>query len=270
MTFVELNDASVVRNGNPILDHVSLKIRDGQHTAILGPNGSGKSTLMKLLSCQIYPLARETDPQPVLIFGKTRWDVFELRTQLGIVSSEMHQTFVQDEDLNAHDAVVSGFFASQGITQWRRVTPDMEKSAKEALELMGVTSLAHRKLGTLSTGEARRVLIARALAPKPVALLLDEPTTGLDIASRYHLLETLRALVASGTTLILITHHVEEIIPEIERVVVIRDGKIYKDGPKDSLLTNEVLSESFGIGVAVAEQDGYFSATQATGYSRAS
>jgi len=261
MAFVELNDASVIRNGNPILDHVSLTISDGQHTAILGPNGSGKSTLMKLLSCQIYPLARETEPQPVRIFGRTRWDVFELRTQLGIVSSEMHQTFVQDEDLNTHDAVVSGFFASQGITQWRRVTTEMEEAAKEALDLMGVSSLAERKLGTLSTGEARRVLIARALAPKPNALLLDEPTTGLDIASRYHLLETLRTLVASGTSLILITHHVEEIIPEIERVVIIRDGKIYKDGSKEYLLTDAVLSDSFGIGVSITFQDGYFSAT---------
>lgn len=261
MTFVDLNDATVLRGGNPILDHVSLSIRDGQHTAILGPNGSGKSTLMKLLSCQIYPLARETEPQPVRIFGKTRWDVFELRTQLGIVSSDMHQTFVQDEDLNAHDAVVSGFFASQGITQWRRVTPSMEEAAKEALDLMGVLSLSQRKLGTLSTGEARRVLIARALAPKPTALLLDEPTTGLDIASRFHLLETLRTLVVSGATLILITHHVEEIIPEIDRVVIIRDGKIYKDASKEALLTDAVLSESFGIAVSIASRNGYFSAT---------
>lgn len=260
MAFVELNRASVLRDGIPILDGIDLKIEEGCHTAILGPNGSGKSTLMKLLSCQIYPLAREQDPQPVLIFGRARWDVFDLRRNLGIVSSDMHQSFVLDDGLTALDAVVSGFFASQGMDQRRRITPRMEAAGYEALELMGAANLAQRFLGTLSTGEARRVLVARALAPRPAALLLDEPTTALDLASRFHLLETLQELAVTGTTLILVTHHVEEIVPEIDRVLILKEGKIAHEGSKHTILTESILSESFGVPVKISLSGGYVTA----------
>ena len=263
MNILELHDASVVLGGARILHSLTLSIRAGEHTAILGPNGAGKSTLMKLLTLQLYPVASSNGLAPVRVFGQDRWNVFDLRSQLGIVSPDLHDKLVHGNvagRILARDAVVSGFFASQGLFANHRVTDAMRKAASRALELMGVAHLGDATLDAVSTGEARRVLIARALVHEPKALVLDEPTRGLDLVARHQFMERVRAIAQQGVTLILVTHHAEEIIPEIERVILLRRGRVAFDGPKGDVLTSERLSEVFESPVRVSSADGYFHA----------
>jgi len=249
-----------MRGDRMILDRLSLHVAAGQHTAILGPNGSGKSTLVKLIARQLYPLARHDGGSSVRVFGRERWHVAELRSLLGIVSPAVQLDYTSDTPLEVFDAVVSGFFAARGLGLDHRVSDTMRERALEALEHSGAAQLAGREVASLSTGEARRVLIARALVHRPRALLLDEPCAGLDLASRRHFLEGLRTLARSGTTLLLVTHHIEEILPEIEQVLLLRDGRVLQQGDKAAMLTNAALTSTFGMPVRVQRHGDYYSA----------
>jgi len=259
---LQLTNATVIREERPVLDGLTLTIEVGEHTAILGPNGAGKSSFVRLLTHEDRPLAPDGDaPSPVRVFGSDNWDVFDLRSQLGLVSSDLHHRFVfgnNEGRVRAENAVLSGFLATQGILRYGVVTEDMRRRAADALARMGVSHLARRWLDEMSSGEARRVLLARALVTAPRALVLDEPTTGLDLIARHAFMERVRQIAREGTTLILITHHIEEIIPEIERVLLLRGGRIVTDGPKRSVLSAEHLSDLFDAPVAIDEEDGYY------------
>ncbi|MEX2571214.1 MAG: ATP-binding cassette domain-containing protein [Gemmatimonadota bacterium] len=246
---LELNEATVVRNGVPILDRVTLSIARGEHTAILGPNGSGKSTLIKLLTCQIYPLGSDTGVQPVRIFGRARWNVTELRSRMGIISPELHQRFVAGSSMGrvtGLEAVVAAFFASEVLFFHHQVDAGMRRVASAALDRIAAGGLASKRMHEMSTGEVRRVLIARALVHDPDVLVLDEPTTGLDLVARREFLMQLRGLARAGTTLVLITHHVEEVVPEIGRVILLSEGRVAADGGTADVLRSEPLSRVFG------------------------
>ena len=232
-----------MRGDRAILDDVTLHVPAGRHTVILGRNGSGKSTLVKLMTKQIHPLGGSG----VRVFGQEHWDVFELRQRLGIVSSSLQADFVGDAPVTAMDTVLSGFFAAHGLWRHHRVTDAMRAAATTALERIQATHLAPQPMTSLSTGEARRVLIARALVNSPEALLLDEPCAGLDPATRRQFLDSLRPLARDGMTLVLVTHHIEEILPEIAHVVMMKDGQIVGDGPRVALLTDEHISNLFGM-----------------------
>ncbi|MSO62961.1 MAG: ATP-binding cassette domain-containing protein [Acidobacteria bacterium] len=247
--------------GRRILDGLTLTIRGGEHTAILGPNGAGKSTLIKLLTLELYPLGHASGAPPIRVFGQNRWDVFALRSKLGLVSSDLHDRFVRGNAngvLTGLDAVVSGFFATHGTFEHQRVTDTMRRAAIEALERIDAGRLAAATLDTMSTGEARRVLIARALVHQPEALVLDEPTRGLDLVSRHAFMERVRVLAQSGTTILLVTHHVDEIIPEIDRVILLRDGRVDADGAKADVLTAPRLGHAFEASLQVAPAGGYY------------
>lgn len=253
---VELERATVCRGTVPVLHELSLRLETGRHTAILGPNGCGKSSLVKLITRELYPVSREGEA-PVRVFGRTRWDVFALRAHLGLVAPDLQRGLIGAPGLTAADAVLSGFFASQRVDA-ERVTTAMRERAAAALDEADAAHLAARPLAELSTGEARRVLIARALAHRPLALLLDEPTTGLDVGAQRHFLATLRRLARAGTTLVLVTHHVEEIVPEIGRVILLRAGRVFADGTPPQVLTTERLSALYGTPLRVErDADGY-------------
>jgi iron complex transport system ATP-binding protein len=258
---LELRDATVVLGGTRILDRLTLTIAEGEHTAILGPNGAGKSTLIKLLTLQHYPLPAVNGTAPIRVMGRELWDVFALRSQLGIVSPDLHDRFVHGNSngtISGLDAVVSGFFASQGVFAHQHVTAAMRQAASDALARVGATRLATATLDTMSTGEARRVLIARALAHNPRALVLDEPTRGLDLVARHEFVERIRAIAQQGTTILLVTHHVDEIIPEIGRVILLQRGRVAADGAKAAVLTTSELSRTFEAPLAVEQAGGYY------------
>jgi len=257
---IELDRACVVRGQVRVLHNLSLRIAQGQHTALLGPNGCGKSSFIKLITRELYPLAQADGSVAVRVLGQNRWQVDRLRAQLGIVTGDLSSNLADMPGLTVEEAVLSGFFASFVVPAFREVTADMRARVRETLAMTGALPLLPRGYAELSAGETRRVLIARALVNRPQALLLDEPSTGLDLVARQHLIATMRALAAQGITLVLVTHHIEEIIPEIERVVLLRAGKIVADGSRAELLRDGPLSEVFGGPIQVVEQDGRLSA----------
>lgn len=261
---IELDRASVMRGQVKVLHELSLRIDAGQHTAILGPNGCGKSSFIKLITRELYPLARvgseASARPPVSVMGQTRWQVDRLRSQLGIVTGDLSVNLADMPGLTVENAVLSGFFASYVVPAHREVTEAMRERAAEALALARALPLLHRPYAELSAGETRRVLIARALVNRPQALLLDEPSTGLDLIARQHLVDTMRHLAQQGITLVLVTHHIEEIVPEIERVILLRAGRIFADGERDALLTDEKLSAVFDGPVRVQQENGRYMA----------
>jgi iron complex transport system ATP-binding protein len=249
----------------PALEDVTLRIGVGEHVAILGPNGSGKSTLVKLLTRECYPLARAGSG--VRILGRDRWHVDELRATLGIVSPDLLAQCTQDApgteragDGTVREAVLSGFFGSTRLFPHHHPTAEQRTRADAALARVGLAPLADRPVSRLSSGEAKRALIARALVHDPATLLLDEPTSALDLAAQRQLRETMRQLARAGVGLVLVTHHVAEIVPEIRRVVLLREGRVVADGPTAELLTAPRLSALFGVPVEVTEDGGVYHA----------
>src|SRR5882757_6811195 len=242
------------REQRPALDDVTLQVAAGEHLCILGPNGCGKSTLIKTITRECYPLAREGSS--ISILGRERWNIFELRSLLGIVSPDLLASCTTDA--TGRDVVLSGFFSSTRIFPHHEPNPALLARSIEALERLGIVHLADRSVAHMSSGEAKRTLIARALVHDPQALLFDEPSNALDIGAQVQLRGTMRQLAQSGLGILLVTHHVAEIIPEIERVVLLREGRILADGPKSSVLTAEHLSNVFGVAVRLGQHDGYF------------
>ena len=259
-----LYHATVIRGGRAVLDDLTFEIRKGEHTAILGPNGCGKSSLIRLVNKQDYPLLTGEDARPIQILGRDRWDLFELRSRLGIVSADLHQSLIAANGggrRNGRELIVSGFFASHGVFSHQKVTSAMLERTDRALAQVGAGHLALKRIDEMSTGEARRILIARALAPGPLALLLDEPTTGLDLVARQLFLTMLQGLAEGGKTLIFVTHHLEEILPQIQRVILLKEGRVFADGSKQDILSSARLSALFGTRVKLERNGAYYTSS---------
>ena len=253
-SLLEFACVSVARGLKTVLHDINLKIAPGEHVAILGPNGSGKSTLIKTITRECYPLVR--DGCHVRILGRDRWNVFELRSLLGIVSNDLATTCTRD--ISVEEAILSGFFSSIGLQPYHQVTAAMQEKASEVVGLLKIGHLGGRCLAELSSGETRRVVIGRALVHSPLALLLDEPANSLDLFAMQELRQIIRTLAHHGIGIVLVTHHLPDLIPEIERVIFLNNGRILADGPKAELLTAERLSALFGVDVRLIERDGYF------------
>jgi len=253
-SLIEFEHVFVMRRNTLALSDVSLKINVGEHVAILGPNGCGKSTLIKTITRECYPLVREGSS--VRIFGRDRWNIFELRQTLGIVSSDLMATCTRA--VSGRDIVLSGFFSSIGIWPHQEVTAEMQERAERAMETMEVSHLADRFTDEMSSGEARRMLLARALVHDPRALILDEPSVALDLFAQHELTLILRKLAQSGIGIVMVTHHVSDLIPEIRRVVLMDRGRILADGPTGEVLVVPTLSALFRRPLELTERDGYY------------
>ncbi|MFC1953571.1 ABC transporter ATP-binding protein [Chloroflexota bacterium] len=246
---------TIILDGCAVLKNVDLSIDIGEHVAILGPNGAGKSSLIKTVTRELYPRADSPDSY-LRILGKDLWNVAELRTRLGIVGPDILRSSFRD--FSCKDIVLSGFFGSVGIWPHHHITIGMQNKASESMELMGIHHLGETSITKISTGESRLVMIARALVNDPLTMLLDEPTSNLDPRAAAEIRRMLRRITNEGKGIIMITHNMTDIIPEIQRVVLLQNGKIVEDGDKDSLLAEDSLSELFGVKLELMRRNGYY------------
>jgi iron complex transport system ATP-binding protein len=257
LPLLEFENITVVKGGKKVLDSVSVTIREGESIAILGPNGAGKSSFIKTVTREYYPYAPD-DETIFRIWGYQRCDVFDIRALLGIVSNDLQYSF--NRSMSGREVILSGFFSSVGLFL-QEVTPAMDEKADSIIRFLDIDHLASQPMNRMSSGEARRFLIGRALVHEPKALILDEPTNSLDLHALHTFRETLRKIARAGTAIILVTHNLHDIIPEIGRVILMKDGKFWKDGEKNNILTTENIGELFSVPVHVKEENGYFYAT---------
>lgn len=251
---INLEHVNVARGGEVVLHDLSLQIQAGEHLAILGPNGCGKSTLLKILTCELYPLPRPGTR--VSLFGRSRWDVTLLRRKMGVVSAELPGEATRA--ISGFDAVLTGFFSSSKLWPNLEVTEDMRARADQILSILHARDLTKKLVGEMSAGQQRRVMIGRALAGTGDnrMLLLDEPSNALDLAAQGDLRSILSELARSGAAILMITHHVSDVLPEIGRVLMMKRGRVFEDGAKSSLLTANKLSALFDRSIQVAEREG--------------
>ena len=249
----EIKNARVWRGDTLALQDFSLTLRHGESVAILGPNGAGKSSFLKLLTGEVRP---EANPETCCrLFGEELWSLEEIRHRIGVVMPEEVSRFEGDE--LAGDAVLSSLRGAYGRTREMRFSQQEKAGAREAMKMMGVLGLADREFGALSSGERRRILIARALVHQPEVLVLDEPSTALDFAAAITLTATLRSLLGIGRDLVLVTHHPGEIPPEINRVVLLRDGRVFADGKKREIITSARMSDLYQVDLKVRWSGGW-------------
>jgi iron complex transport system ATP-binding protein len=251
---LDLHNIRVMRGRKIALDNLTLRIGVNEHVAILGPNGCGKSTLIKTITRECYPVSSEDSS--ITILGRESWNVFELRAMLGIVSNDLMQSCTGD--VTGRDLVLSGFFSSTNIFPNHAVDATQRERAGAALGRLRISHLADRPVCEMSSGEARRVLIARAMVHNPRTLLFDKPCNSLDLSAQQSLRQTMRDLANSGIGIILVTHELADIVPEIQRVVLMKEGRIAADGPKEEVLQAEQLGALFGVPVDIARRDGYY------------
>lgn len=251
--FLSLQNVNVARGDNHVLHNINLNVATGEHIAILGPNGCGKSTLIKTITCECYPIV---EPETtVSIFGRQRWDLTELKKRLGVVSPELPGK--PTLTTTGRDAILTGFFSSSTLWPNLTVSEVMRDRADEVLKLIDAEPLCDKLVGHMSAGQQRRIMIGRALVASSQMLLLDEPSNALDLAAQQDLRNLLRRLARQGTGILLITHHVSDIIPEIDRILMLKQGRIIADGSKAELLTAPRLSDLFQTEVHLSQREGF-------------
>lgn len=252
---IEMHDAVVRRGGVDLLHVDHFVLEHGQNMVLLGPNGAGKSTFIHLITREMHPLYREQPP--VRFCGSDRIALTDVKRFLGIVSATM-----QDEitvHLPVLEVVAGGLYGALGVPRHINASDDDFAQAQKTIDLLGIGDLGSHDVKTLSSGQARRVLIARALIHDPQVIVFDEPCTGLDPEGMYYVRRALRALAQVGKGIIMVTHYPEDILPEIDRVVMIKDGAIFADGLKQDLMTSAQISALFDVPLEVKEQNGYYS-----------
>lgn len=263
-SIVDLDHVHVARGDKLVLHDLSLSIDRGEHIAILGPNGCGKSTLLKTITCELYPLV--CPETRVRIMGRERWDLTELKRRMGVVAAELPGR--KTLSITGLDAILTGFFSSSMLWPNLTVTDRMRERAEAILTNVNAANLRTTPVGEMSAGQQRRIMIGRAMAgtlrdgdnENAQMLLLDEPSNALDLAAQQDLREMLRKLAQSGTAILMITHHIADILPEIDRIVMMNEGRIVADGSKQDLLTANQLGRLFGREITLIERDGYWNA----------
>lgn len=253
---IDIRDAVVWRGTTKVFDGLTLCIGQHEPTAILGPNGSGKTTLLKLITRELYPATG--NDATVRVLGRENWNVWELRAHIGVVSHDLQARY--RATTTGFDVVLSGFLSSVGVhgSLAGRITTSRRRRAAEAMAELGVGDLQDTPLRHMSTGQQRRCLLARALVHDPDTLILDEPTAGLDLEASFDYLRRIRTLAAEGRNIVLVTHMLNEIPPEIGRVIMLRGGRIVVDGPKDTAMTSGNLRKAFDTDLQLTTAGGFY------------
>lgn len=259
--YLEMNAVEAWLGPRQVFANLTLSLFKGEHTVVVGPNGSGKSSLVKLLSRELYPVVKEGSW--LRVFGNDTINLWQLRRRMGVLTQEQHNSY--RGDVGAFDVVLSGFFGSTGLGRSQHPTHRQRQRVSALMESMGLADLAPYPLQHLSEGQKRRLLLARAMVHDPEVLVLDEPTNGLDIQGRHQLLHQLGCLARGGTTLLLVSHRIEEILPEVSRTVYLKAGAVVADGPTNALLRDQPLSALFETPIKVVRYGGHHQVLPAMG-----
>ena len=252
-TWLDLRKVEAWLGDRPVLHNLNLQLKLKQSTTVLGPNGAGKSSLVKLIDRSLYPIVR---PDAHLrLFGSETVNLWALRSRLGVVSSELEQRLYPKTAVE--EVVVSSFFGATRLGRDQHPSPEQWQQAGDLLDQLQLNGIRERCYGELSDGQRRRLLIARALVHKPEVLVLDEPSRALDLQACHQLLAILRALIQAGTTVVQVTHRVDTIVPEMERVLFLDGGTIVKSGSPAELLRPQELSQLFRTPLEVVEKNGF-------------
>lgn len=251
---IEFHRVTAFQQQTRVLDQFSLKIEAQERVAILGPNGAGKSTLLKLINRKLYPVAQ--NDSYLKLFGSEKLHLFQLREKIGFVSQDLQEEYTAHT--RALDVVISDFFGSVGCHEHLRPTQAQMDHARAMINILGFAMDETCMFQRLSTGQKRLLLLARALVHRPEALIFDEPASGLDIGASQALVASLRRFSNKGRSVLIPTHHIEEIIPEIDRVVLMKNGRIVADGAKLEILTSERLSDLYQTPLHVSERNGWY------------
>ncbi len=251
---LEINNATVYRGNTRVFDGLDLILPGKRNCAIIGPNGAGKSSLLKILMRELHPVV--ADDCYVRVFGKQRWNVAELRQRLGIVSNELQVRY--SPDARGMSVMLSGYYSSIGTWGHQRFDGDQVAGADALMVRLGIDHLKDKTFNTMSTGEQRRFLLGRALINDPDMLILDEPTSGLDVPAMFAYLKVIQNLMHDGHTIVLVTHHLHEIPPEIDYVVLLGHGSVMAAGEKHDVLTSENLSQLFNTSLELTSTRGWY------------
>lgn len=251
---LDLVDVSLMRDGKKLLSSITWQVADGERWVVVGPNGAGKTTALQIAGGNLHPSSGTAR-----VLGETlgRVNVFDLRPRIGLTSAAVDLRIPRHEKVR--DAVLTASYGQLG--RWRERYEELDTGrAEDLLAWWGMAGFAEREYGTLSSGERKRVLVARALMTDPELLLLDEPAAGLDLAGREDLVRRLgnHAADPNSPVTILVTHHVEEIPPGFTHVLMLRQGAVVAAGPIELTLTAENLSTCFGIPLAVQTVEGRY------------
>jgi len=253
---LDIQRAQVYRGDTCVFENLSFVLERDQHTAILGPNGAGKSTILKLLAGDVHAVPK--DETVIRLFGETQWNVWEIRKRLGMVSHDLQHHYM--EQVTGLKVVLSGYYASIGTYGHQDFTYAQIARARTVMDDLVIGHMTDRRYAAMSTGEQRRCLLARALVHDPSVLVLDEPTSGLDLTATFHYLDLVRSYMRKGKTILLVTHHIHEIPPEIHRVVLLKKGTIVEDGEKKVVLSEANLGHLFDCPVTLAYANGWYQA----------
>ena len=239
--------------GRPVIHDLCLQLKIGESTTILGPNGAGKSSILNLINRSLYPLVRQNSH--LKLFGNSSINIWQLRSSIGIASSDLETRF--SPCIHAKELILSGFFGSTRLGRDQNPNSQQLAKSESLLQQLNLNPFAEQPFGQLSDGQRRRLMIARALVHDPKVLVLDEPCRALDLKACYQLLETMRMLCNQGTTLLVVTHRIDTIIPEMSRILFIKDGRLCADGPPNQMLLDNKLSNLFNTPLRVLEHKGY-------------
>ncbi len=256
MNIIDFENVHVGYDNTVILKEITLKIKEHEHWAILGANGSGKSTLLKLFQSELHPRSDVEFKKEIM--GERTYSIFDLKKKLGIITNALHDHFaVAGSFLDGYEVVLSGFYSSIGVFKYQDFTAEQHQKALDTLAYLEMEHLKEKKVYAMSTGELRRCIVARAFIHDPKAFILDEPTTGLDIKAQRMLIRMLQQ-ISKHASIILVTHHLEEVFEEITHVALLHQNTIFKSGPKDEILTSKELSKVFDMDLQIAEKEGRY------------
>ena len=254
ISWASLRNIDVYIDNKKILSNININLNYGENTLILGPNGSGKSTFLKLLNRSIYPIV--SNHSSFKLLNKENINIWDLRKNIGFLLKEMEERV--NQGISLYDVIISGFSGTFNSRHSKFLSETEKLKVENLVNEWGLKNIIRREFITLSDGQKRRGLLARALVYEPSILVLDEPFSNLDIKSITILNNNLNRKINQSFNIIYVTHNIESILPKTNRVILLKDGKILKDGSPKELINSKILSDLFSVSIEVIEQGGYW------------